>query len=75
MFISDRIFRFGASPGSNQIVVYKSINSSRKVRENILLNNRKLTGFPIKDASFSKFKNISDLLSENKEVKIKENMD
>ena len=32
------------------------------------------TGFPIKDASFSKLKNISDLLSD-KEGKIKENMD
>ena len=33
------------------------------------------TGLPIKVARFSKLKNISDLLSDDKEGKIKENMD
>ena len=32
------------------------------------------TGFPKKDARFSKLKNISDLLSDYKEGKMKENM-
>ena len=32
-------------------------------------------GFPIKDARFLKLKNISGLLSDGKEGKIKENMD
>ena len=32
-------------------------------------------GFPEKDARFSKLKNISDLLCDDEEVKIKENMD
>ena len=34
-----------------------------------------ISGFPIKDARFTKLKNISDLLSDDKEGKIKENMD
>ena len=33
------------------------------------------TGFPIKDARFSKLKSILDLLSDDKEDKIKENID
>jgi len=33
------------------------------------------TGFPIKDARFSKLKYISDILSDIKEGKIKENME
>ena len=32
------------------------------------------TGLPIKDARFSKYKTISDLLCDDKEGKIKENM-
>ena len=42
--------------------------------ESITMNNVQCTGFPIKDASFSKLKNISDLLSD-KEGKIKENIE
>ena len=34
-----------------------------------------LTGFPIKDARFSKLKNIPFLLSDEKEVKIIENIE
>ena len=33
------------------------------------------TGVPIKDARFSKLKNIPDLLSDDKEGKIEENID
>ena len=33
------------------------------------------TGFPIKDARFSKLKNIPDILSDDKEGKITENID
>ena len=39
-----------------------------------LSKNELDTGFPIKDARFSKLKNISDLLSDDKEGKIKENI-
>ena len=33
------------------------------------------TGFPIKEARFSKLKNMPDLLSDDEEGKIKENID
>ena len=48
-----------------------SIKQPRTVKTSLTTD----AGFPIKDARFLKLKNISGLLSDGKEGKIKENMD
>ena len=40
--------------------------------KSITMNNVQCTGFPIKDASFSKLKNISDLRSDIRKIKLME---
>ena len=59
------------------VSIWNTINNFKSIiwkNTNALLSQQ-ATGFPIKDARFSKFKNILFLLSDGKECKIIENID